>query len=91
MKSMMLVPFFLMINFVHADNAMAGSLRSSAEKLSRETTQIGYTLAVFGLVLSAIYMIVGKQDATTKLTQCLLGVVCLWASPSIVDFAKSIA
>ena len=91
MKSMMLIPFFLMINFVHADNAMAGSLRATAEKLTRETTQIGYTVAVLGLVLSGIYMVIGKQDATQRATICLLGTLTIWCATSLVDFVKTVA
>ena len=87
----MLIPFFLMVNFVHADNAMAGSLRATAEKLTRETTQIGYSIAVLGLVLSGIYMVMGKQDATAKATLCLLGTVTIWCATSVVSFIQSVA
>lgn len=90
MKSMMLIPL-ITVGYLISDDGFARSLRTTADRLGRETTQIGYSLALFGLAMSAIYLMVGKQDAGTKITQCVLGVLALWASPSIINFVKTVA
>ncbi|MBI2519473.1 MAG: hypothetical protein HYV97_03625 [Bdellovibrio sp.] len=72
-------------------NSWAVSLKASADKLAQETTRIGFGLALFGLVLSAIYFMIGRQDAGQKMTQALLGIFILMLAPSIVTFVKGLA
>ncbi len=88
MKFLTIIPFFFIMQFF-ADNSYARSLRATADKLGRDVSQIGFGLALLGLALGAIYLIIGKQDAPVKITQTLIGIVCLAASPSIVKFLRS--
>lgn len=73
-----------------ANSVWARSLRATADKLGQEASQIGFGLALFGLAIGAIYLIVGKQDGATKLTNTVLGIIILSAAPSIVNFIKSV-
>ncbi|MBI2522746.1 MAG: hypothetical protein HYV97_20155 [Bdellovibrio sp.] len=81
----------LILLFMLSTNSWAVSLKASADKLAQETTRIGFGLALFGLVLAAIYFMIGRQDAGQKMTQALLGVFILMLSPSIVSFIKGLA
>ncbi len=73
-----------------SNNVFARSLKATADKLAQETTRIGHAIALFGLVVAAIYFMVGKQDAATKMTQALMGVGILMLSPSIITFLKGL-
>ncbi|MBI2519932.1 MAG: hypothetical protein HYV97_05935 [Bdellovibrio sp.] len=86
MKKILLLFLFLL-----APSSWAVSLKASADKLAQETTRIGFGLALFGLVLSAVYFMIGRQDAGQKMTQALLGVFILMLSPSILSFIKGLA
>ena len=76
---------------LYAESALAMSLKASADKLAQETTRIGFGLALFGLVLAGIYFMLGRQDASTKMTHALMGVFILMLSPSILSFVKGLA
>lgn len=71
-------------------NSYAASLKSTADKLAQETNRIGLGLALFGIALAGIYFILGKQDASMKMTQALLGVFVLVLSPAIITFVKGL-
>ena len=73
-----------------SNNVFARSLKATADKLAQETIRIGHAVALFGLVVAAIYFMVGKQDAATKMTQALMGVGILMLSPSIITFVKGL-
>lgn len=72
------------------ENTWARSLRATADKLAQETTRIGLGLALFGLVLAGIYFVLGRQDASAKMTQALMGVFVLMLSPTILNFVKGL-
>lgn len=82
---------FLLSLILLSTNSWGVNLKASADKLAQETTRIGFGLALFGLVLSAIYFMIGRQDAGQKMTQALLGVFILMLSPSILSFIKGLA
>jgi hypothetical protein len=86
----LLIPFLLWVTF-SSDSAMARSLKSTADRLGQEASQIGFGLALLGFAIGAIYLILGKQDAPTKITSTILGVLLLSASPTIIKFLKGIA
>lgn len=74
----------------YADSTWARSLKATADKLAQETTRIGLGLALFGLVLAGIYFVLGRQDASAKMTQALMGVFVLMLSPTILNFVKGL-
>jgi len=81
----------LIIPFLYSDKIWARSLKATADKLGQETNHIGLAVALFGLGLAGIYFMLGKQDAATKMTQALMGVLILVLSPSIITFIKGLA
>lgn len=81
--------FIILAMFV-TENTWARSLRATADKLAQETTRIGLGLALFGLVLAGIYFVLGRQDASAKMTQALMGVFVLMLSPTILNFVKGL-
>lgn len=82
---------FSIILLFFANNAWGRSLKATADKLAQETTRIGFGLAIFGIVLAGIYFMLGKQDASTKMTQALMGVFVLMLAPTIVNFVRGLA
>lgn len=81
----------LLFSFFISNNTWARSLKATADKLAQETTRIGFGLAIFGIVLAGIYFMLGKQDASTKMTQALMGVFVLMLAPTIVNFVRGLA
>ena len=90
MKSLIFIPFIFVITFLN-QNVYARSLKATADKLGQDVSQIGFGLALLGLGLGGIYLIIGKQDASTKITSTVLGIITLAVSPSIIKFIKSVA
>ncbi|MBL7665293.1 MAG: hypothetical protein JNM93_09175 [Bacteriovoracaceae bacterium] len=84
----LLIPFIL---FFQSETLFARSLKATADKLAQETSRIGLGLALFGICIAGIYFILGRQDASTKMTQALLGIFVLMLGPSILSFIKSLA
>jgi hypothetical protein len=82
--------FFAFINLIHLNPSFGQSLKVTADKLAQETSRIGLGLALFGLVLAGIYFMLGRQDASTKMTQALMGVFVLMLSPAIINFVKGL-
>lgn len=81
----------LLCSFFITNNTWARSLKATADKLAQETTRIGFGLAIFGIVLAGIYFMLGKHDASTKMTQALMGVFVLMLAPTIVNFVRGLA
>ena len=82
--------FFLISMFFFSESLWARSLKATADKLAQETTRIGFGIALFGLVLAGIYFMLGRQDASTKMTQALMGVFVLMLAPTIVTFVRGL-
>lgn len=80
-----------LIPLLYSDTLWARSLKATADKLAQETNRIGLGIALFGLTLAAIYFMLGRQDASAKMTQALMGVLVLMLSPTIISFVKGIA
>ena len=78
------------ISLLYTNSVWARSLKATADKLAQETTRIGLGLALFGLVLAGIYFVLGRQDASAKMTQALMGVFVLMLSPTILNFVKGL-
>ena len=85
------MPLLISVYLIFSQNVYARSLKATADKLAQETNRIGMGVALFGLGLAGIYFMVGKQDASTKMTQALMGVLILILSPSIISFVKGLA
>lgn len=81
----------ILLTMLFANNSWARSLKATADKLAQETNRIGLGIALFGLTLAAIYFILGRQDASTKMTQALMGVLVLMLAPTIISFVKGLA
>ncbi len=80
----------IFIFLLSSNSLWARSLKATADKLAEETTRIGLGLALFGLVLAGIYFVLGRQDASAKMTQALMGVFVLMLSPTILNFVKGL-
>jgi hypothetical protein len=74
-----------------SDSIWARSLKATADKLSQEATRVGTAVASFGIVVAAIFLILGRNDASTKMTSALLGTVVVMIAPTIVGFVKTLA
>jgi hypothetical protein len=72
-------------------NVWARSIKATAERLGSEAKNIGLSVGLFGLAVAGIYLTLGKQDASTKITQAALGLLVIVMSPSIVNFIKGVA
>jgi hypothetical protein len=81
----------LFLIFLFSSSAYARSLRATADRLGREVTKIGLSLALVGLAIGAIFLVLGKQDAANKLTATVLGIIVLVVGKSIVSFIQNIA
>ena len=77
--------------FTFSSPSWARSLKSSADKLGQETTKIGLSVALFGIVMAGIYFVLGKNDAGQKMTQVLLGCLAIVCAPAIVSFVRGLA
>jgi hypothetical protein len=74
-----------------AENVWARSIKATADRLGNEAKNIGLSVGLIGLAVAGIYLTLGKQDASTKITQAALGVLVIVMSPSIVSFIKGVA
>ena len=81
----------LIFTLFFSESVWARSLKATADKLAEETTRIGFGLAIFGIVLAGIYFMLGRQDASTKMTQALMGVFVLMMAPTLVNFIRGLA
>ena len=90
MKLQTFVPIAIFVGLAN-DNLWARSLRATAEKLGQEATQIGYALALLGLVVGGIYLALGKQDGGKKLTEAVFGVVVISGAGALIKLIRSAA
>lgn len=85
------MPLIISIYLFFSNNVLARSLKATADKLAQETRLVGYEVGLFGLVIAGIYFVVGKQDASVKLTQAVFGLLVLYIGPNIINFIKGLA
>lgn len=81
-------PVFLMASLTQT--AEARSLKATADRLGQEVTKIGFALALFGLAVGAIFLLMGKHDASNRIAMVLLGALLLGIGPALIEFIKSI-
>lgn len=79
------------LSLLYSDTLWARSLKATADKLASETSRIGLSIATFGVILVAIYFMLGRQDASQKATQVLMGLLLLFTAPSLINFMKGLA
>lgn len=82
---------FGLITILLGPSTFARTLRATADKLGQEASQIGFALGIFGLVIGAIYLMLGKQDASMKITGTLFGLLIIAVAKTAVTFIKSVA
>ena len=78
----------VLLYFFMTPSIWARSLRVTATRIATEASQIGYGLALLGLVIGGVYLALGKQDGGTKVTQEIIGLFVIVVAPSIVSFSK---
>ncbi|MBY0515345.1 MAG: hypothetical protein K2P81_00450 [Bacteriovoracaceae bacterium] len=74
-----------------SDSLWARSLKATADKLSQEASNVGIAIAIFGIIVAGIYLVLGRNDASTKMTSALLGTLVVMIAPTIVGFVKTLA
>ncbi len=82
--------FLLMLQFLPT-SLWARDVIDTANRLSQAMTKFGMAISVGGLVICGLYFVFGKQDASTKLINCLIGMVCIWGTQTLISFISSIA
>lgn len=63
----------------------------TANRFSQILTKFGMAISVAGVVICGLYFTFGRQDAGTKLTQCLIGMCCIWGVQTLVSTVNAIA
>jgi len=84
-------PFLMMSLFLTSKSLYARDVIDTANRFSQTLTKFGMAISVAGIVLSALYFVFGQQEASTKLTQCLIGMFCIWGVQTLVSTVSSIA
>jgi len=74
-----------------SDSLWARSLKATADQLAQEATRVATGVALFGIVVAGIFLMLGRNDASTKMTSALLGTLVVMIAPSIVGFVKTLA
>lgn len=74
-----------------AESVWARSLKASAQKLSSEATSIAYAVGLFGLILASMYFMLGRNDASEKMTKVLCGITVCMLAPAIMNFVRGLA
>ncbi len=82
---------FLLICQMLPSFLFARDVIDTANRLSQAMTKFGMAISVGGLVVCGLYFVFGKQDASTKLINCLIGMVCIWGTQTLISFISSIA
>lgn len=90
MNNFIFIPFIFLVGLLNND-VLARDLKATANKLGQEASEIGFALSIFGLALGGIYLIVGRQDATAKITQTVFGIIILASSTAIINLIKNIS
>lgn len=84
-------PFLILSSFLVSRPLYARDVIDTANRLSQTMTKLGMAISVGGIVLCGIYFVCGRQDANTKLTQCLFGVICIWGVQTLISTVSSVA
>jgi len=67
-------------------NAFARSIKPSLDRISSELFQIGAAIGAISLMVAAIHLMSGKNDAGEKITKNLIGLFLFSTSVSVVGF-----
>ena len=83
-----ILPFLLIYS---VSNAIAASLKGTADGLGQEAIKLGLALGVFALAVAGIYLALGKQEGGQKVSFAVMGILVIIMSPSVVTTLRSIA
>lgn len=90
-KGSIIIPLIALLGAMNSQRLYARDVVDTANRLSKIVTQTGMALTLGGLALCGIYFLAGKQDASTKLTQCFIGMLCLWGGTTLINLVSSVA
>ena len=84
--------WFVMIHVLLAsDSSFARSLKASADKLAQDASRLAVPIGLFGLIVASIYMMLGRNDASEKMTKVLMGLGVCMTSGAIISFFQGLA
>jgi hypothetical protein len=86
----MIVIFLFLISSFQND-ALAGSLKGTADALGSEASHLGIAVGLISLVIAGTYLHMGKQDGGQKVTQAILGILVILAAPVIISTLRSVS
>ena len=72
-------------------NAIAASLKGTADALGTEATHLGIAVGLISLVIAGTYLHMGKQDGGQKVTQAIMGILVIIAAPVIISTLRSVS
>ena len=85
MKTLFLFLFFI------SQNALAGSLKEAANKINTEIHSITYVVGAIGILIASIYFMIGHQNASTRMSNVMFGLLSASVAAPIISFMSRLA
>ena len=78
--------FLIWFSFLYSTSSWGRSLKATADKLGSDMANLGIAIGIFALVLAGIWLMLGKQDAGTKFTNAITGLIVVGSVVQIHKF-----
>lgn len=83
--------FMILMSLFFVNGTWARSLKATADKLGSDMMSLGMAVATFAIVVAGIWLMLGKQDAGTKVTQAITGMLVITCALGIKSFIAGVA
>lgn len=90
MKLIASISCFVLL-FLTSHDSFARSLKASADKLAQDASRLAVPIGLFGLIVASIYLMLGRNDASEKMTKVLMGLGVCMTSGAIISFFQGLA
>ncbi len=78
--------FLIWFSILYSTSSWGRSLKATADKLGSDMANLGLAIGIFALVLAGIWLMLGKQDAGTKITNAITGIIVVGSVVQIHKF-----
>ncbi len=82
--------FFLLFTLGNVSGVFARSLEQAAKDLESKGANLALLIAPFGIILAAVYMVMGKEEGKQKISLAIFGAVLIVAAKPIIQWLSGI-
>ena len=82
-----MIYFFILL---YSSDLFSRSLEQAARNLDQKGTSLALFLAPVGIILAAVWLVLGKEEGKQKMSLAIIGAICIIGAKPIIKWLQEI-